>query len=64
MSGILVQTVGQCKMQIWRYPENFNQTTDVFRSSLIKIGLRLRAAFVKVIDHESWHKLTVFFGGS
>jgi hypothetical protein len=56
MSGILVQTVGQCKMQIWRYPENFNQTTDVFRFH-IKIGLRLRAAFVKVIDHESWHKL-------
>jgi hypothetical protein len=24
MSGILVQTVGQCKMQILRHPENFN----------------------------------------
>jgi hypothetical protein len=23
----------------------------------MKIGLRLRAAFVKVIDHDSWHKL-------
>jgi hypothetical protein len=42
-------------MQICRHPENSNQTTNVF--TFHKIGLRLRAAFVKVIDHDSWHKL-------
>jgi hypothetical protein len=35
MSGILTQTVGQCKMQIWRHPENSNQTTDVFTFHLL-----------------------------
>jgi hypothetical protein len=38
MSGILTQTVGQCKMQIWRHPENSNQTTDVFTFHLLKLG--------------------------
>jgi hypothetical protein len=54
MSGILIQTVGQCKMQICGHPENSNLC---FYVSLIKIELRLRAAFIKVIDHDSWHKL-------
>jgi hypothetical protein len=38
MSGILTQTVGQCKMQIWWHPENSNQTTDVFTFLLLKLG--------------------------
>jgi hypothetical protein len=38
MSGILTQTVGQCKMQIWWHPENSNQTTDVFTFHLLKLG--------------------------
>jgi hypothetical protein len=49
MSGILVQTVGQCKMQIWRYPENFNQTTDVFRFHLSKMG----SAFAQLLSRSS-----------
>jgi hypothetical protein len=49
MSGILVQTVGQCKMQIWRYPENFNQTTDVFRFHLSKLG----SAFAQLLSRSS-----------
>jgi hypothetical protein len=57
MSGILTQIVGECKMQTWWHPENSNQTTDVFTFHLLKIGLRRRAAFVKVVDHDSWHKL-------
>jgi hypothetical protein len=38
MSGILTQTVGQCKMQLRRHPENSNQTTDVFTFQLLKLG--------------------------
>jgi hypothetical protein len=49
MSGILVQTVGQCKMQIWRYPENFNQTTDVFRFHLSKLG----SGFAQLLSRSS-----------
>jgi hypothetical protein len=49
MSGILVQTVGQCKMQILRYPENFNQTTDVFRFHLSKLG----SAFAQLLSRSS-----------
>jgi hypothetical protein len=38
IAGILIQTVGQCKMQICRYAENSNQTTDVFTIHLLKLG--------------------------
>jgi thiamine transporter ThiT len=38
MSGIQTQTFGQCKMQLWRHPENSNQMTDVFTFHLLKLG--------------------------
>jgi hypothetical protein len=64
MSGILVQTVGQCKMQIWRYPENFNQTTDVFRFHLSKLGsvfaqLLSRSSIMRVGTSSSYHLLYI-----
>jgi hypothetical protein len=49
MSGILTQTVGQCKMQIWRHPENSNQTTDVFTFHLLKLG----SAFAQLLSRSS-----------
>jgi hypothetical protein len=49
MSGILTQTVGQCKMQIWRHPENSNQTTDVFTFHLLKLG----SAFAPLLSRSS-----------
>jgi hypothetical protein len=36
-------------MQIWRYPENFNQTTDVFRFHLSKLG----SAFAQLLSRSS-----------
>jgi hypothetical protein len=48
MSGI-TQTVGQCKMQIWRHPENSNQRTDVFTFHLLKLG----SAFAQLLSRSS-----------
>jgi hypothetical protein len=49
MSGILIQTVGEYKMQIWSHPENSNQTTDVFTFHLSKLG----SAFVQLLLRSS-----------